>query len=144
MTYTGTASDPSTPPSSLTEAASHPWVLYATVLVLIIVLFAGAVPKVFGPLSTTFSDWAKRQRTAASEADDADIADLQRERDYLRGVADERLREIRARDTLIAEHLPWDYERLHAATRAGHSVPPPPPLFPPMPTDVATPDGHPT
>ena len=111
-------------------AAGHPWMLYAALVVGILVIIAGAVPKILGPLGEAFDERTKRARAAAVEADDADIAEADRKIAYLAGVADERLRELQARDRLIAAHAIWDRERLIAATMAGAEVSPPPPLYP--------------
>ena len=124
------------------SVATHPWMIYAGLVVGVLLLVAGAVPKFFGSLGQAWHEWLLRRRTAAVEADDADIIDLRRERDYLAGVAAERLRELRARDVLIREHAPWDWERYEAAIRAGHAVSHPPPLMPhiPPPTEPLNPE----
>lgn len=114
-------------------AAGHPWMLYAGLVFGILILAATAVPKILGPLGTGLSEWAKNQRAAASDEDDADIAERDRQIAYLQGVAAERLREIKARDALVAEHSQWDWERYGAAVKAGHDVAPPPPLIPDIP-----------
>lgn len=111
-------------------AAGHPWMLYAALVVGILVIIAGAVPKILGPLGEAFDERTKRARAAAAEADDADIAEMDRKIAYLQGRVDEQLVEMRARDVLIAEHVIWDRERLMGAMMAGEDVPPPPPLYP--------------
>ena len=112
------------------QAINQPWVLYVLGAVLVVTAVAAAVPKVLGPIGQAWAAWLESRRRAAVARDDADITDLRRQRDYLRGVADERLEEITRRDALIAAHAPWDRERWTAAAAAGHDVPPPPPLIP--------------
>ena len=112
------------------QAINQPWVLYVLGAVLVVTAVAAAVPKVLGPIGQAWAAWLESRRRAAVTRDDADITDLRRQRDYLRGVADERLEEIARRDALIAAHTPWDRERWTAAAAAGHDVPPPPPLIP--------------
>ena len=75
-----------------------------------------------GPIGQAWAAWLESRRRAYVARDDADITDLRRQRDYLRGVADERLEEITRRDALIAAHAPWDRERWTAAAAAGHDA----------------------
>lgn len=119
------------------SASSHPWMLYVVLGSGILVVLAGAIPKILGPISSAMDEWAKRQRAIAVEADDADIADLRREKEYLRGVADERLREIKARDELIASHQVWDWKRYEELVQQGKRPDMPPPLRPDVPETPA-------
>lgn len=122
------------------DASSHPWMLYVVLVSGILIVLAGAIPKILGPISSAMDEWAKRQRAIAVETDDADIADLRREKEYLRGVADERLREIKARDALIASHQIWDWNRYEELVQQGKRPAMPPPLRPDVP-DTPADDG---
>lgn len=119
------------------DASSHPWMLYAVLASGILIVLAGAIPKILGPISSAMDEWSKRQRAIAVEEDDADIADLRREKEYLWGVADERLREIKARDELIASHQVWDWDRYEELVKQGEPPAMPPPLRPDVPATPA-------
>lgn len=114
-------------------ANTDPNLLWLAVIVGAAIMVAQAFPKVLGPIGQAILEWARSKRTAESEADDADIADLQRQNSYLAGVADERLREIRARDELIMAHAPWDWRMFEESVKAGNSPEHPPPLIPHIP-----------
>lgn len=124
-------------------APSDPNLLWIGVIVGAIVMIAQAWPKVLGPIGESIRKWAKERRAAESEATAEEIADRDQTIAYLKGVAAERLREIRARDELAAQHAPWDWERYKAAIKAGHEVDPPPPLIPEIPPPPHG-HGHPT
>lgn len=114
-------------------ANTDPNLLWLGVALGAVIMIAQAWPKVLGPIGEAFREWARSKRAAEAESEDADWEDLKQERDYLRGVADERLREIRARDELIMAHAPWDWRMFEDAVRAGSSPEPPPPLIPHIP-----------
>ena len=133
------ASTTTTPGSGALDVTAHPWILYAGLVVGVLVIVSGAVPKILGPIGQAWAEWVLRQRTASNEADTADIAERDREIAYLKGVAAERLRELKARDQLVASHAQWDWERYGAAIKAGHEIDPPPPLIPDIPSPPPVP-----
>ena len=108
----------------------EPWMLYASGVVGLIVLIASAVPKAFGPIGRAIDDWASRKRASQSEADDMATIERDRQIAYLAGARDEAIREMRARDTLIARHQRWDWFVYNLAIKQGCDVHPPPPLLP--------------
>lgn len=116
-----------------TDVANNPAVLYVVLIITILIAIAGAVPKILGPVSTAYDNWNKRQRVAATEADDADIAEQARQIAYLKGRMDEAHAEISRRDALIREHLIWDFDMYDAAVKKGERPRHPPPLIPTEP-----------
>lgn len=118
------------------------WALYGALVIFILTIIGGATDrflKIFGTWGQAAAERLDRQRSAAAAADDADIAERDRKIAYLEGVNAERLRELQARDQLIADHKNWDWERYDAAVRAGNRIDPPPPLLPIL---VAPAEGH--
>lgn len=127
------------------DISSHPWMIYAALIVGIGLIVANGLPQFFGKVGETIDNWAKRQRAAAAHADDSDIADLIREKNYLAGVAAERLRELEARDRLIGIHMVWDRDRYNEALVHGYDIRPAPPLHPELGGEKSRSiDGHPT
>lgn len=131
---------------TIPDVSGHPVILYVTVFLMAGWIVATIFPQITGKFQDAVKQTTANRRAAAADADDADIADLTRERNYLAGVAAERLRELQARDRLIAAHMVWDRERYNAAISAGHDIRPAPPLHPELPPfdlDHYN-DGHPT
>lgn len=130
---------------SLEALEGHPWILYAALLISIMVMIAQAIPKVGGSISKALADWASSQRAASADADDADIAERDREIAYIKGIAAERLRELRAFHDLANEHRPWDIHHFDKALSSDPNAKPPPPLIPipkSAPTKADLPDNE--
>ena len=118
----------------------NPVLLWVGVIIGAAIIIAQAFPKILGPVGESIRAWASSRRASESEEEESlrerhrkEIEAREREKAYYKGVADERLRELQARDELIGDHMIWDRERVTAAIAAGAKVPPPPPLFPRMP-----------
>lgn len=112
------------------------WAVYGALILFILGIATTANPKVlkiFGEWGKAAEERLERQRSTAKAADDADIAERDRQIAYLQGRADEQNAEIARRDALIREHLIWDYDMYDRVVRSGHTVPHPPPLFPRAP-----------
>lgn len=90
-------------------------------------ILAGVLGVLSRSFLTNFREWSDAKRRMAVERDDADIAERDRKIAYLQGVADERLRELEARDRLVWAHQRWDRAKMSDPC-GDHGDPPP--LFP--------------
>lgn len=99
----------------------------------VVFMVSQIAPGVIGKAGESWREWTRQARSAEREArehrDD--------ERNYWRGVADERLREIKARDELIASHQVWDWTRYEELVQQGKRPAMPPPLRPEVPGPLA-------
>lgn len=129
------------------DALPDRWALYISLVMFIGSVIFAANPKfltIFGQWGEAMQERLDRQRSAAKAADDADIAERDRQIAYLRGVADERQRELEMRNELIREHAPWDWAMFEQVLKNGGEPAAPPPLIPyvPPPARQAAPETY--
>lgn len=107
------ASDP------VTDAAtSSPVLVWLAIGIAAVVLVAAGWERISGPIYRALA----ARRRAASDKDDADILDLQRQVSNLKTWAEEK-------DARDREHAKWDRTAYNELVRLGADIEPPPPLF---------------
>lgn len=85
------------------DVTQHPWVIWAAVVAFVLPVLAAAFPKILGPISQAWADWATRQRTAATDADDHDIAEMKRAMDNMGSMLKEERAQNASYRALIAD-----------------------------------------
>lgn len=113
-----------------------PVIVWLVIIVMLLVMISSATPRVLGPISGAIHDWTERRRAAQAAREDADIADLRRQSEYLaRRVSEQAERESRwTREAVV--HRQWD--RAVQELLIGHE--PPVDLAPPFMTPDPPPD----
>lgn len=121
----------STATEQLSDAATHPaviWTAVATACV-VVILLAGA--RVVEPLAAAWQKW----REARQKSEDARILDLSHQVDHLAGRVYTLERRQQKQDAYLYAHAVWDQKMLEAAIKAGLDIADigdPPPLRPPL------------
>lgn len=111
-----------------------PLYLYTMAAVAVLVAIATAAPKVVGPFAKMWEQFVQSKRRTAVEVKKDALMDRDIRISYLEGVNAERLRELQARDELIAQHVKWDWEMYNKGLKAGcDDIGVPPPLLPDIP-----------
>lgn len=116
-----------------------PWVLAASFLLVL----AQRFPGLMGPWSKAWEEHVDSRRRTAEKRDDADIADLRRQVEYLTRVVTEIRSDIVRRDAALHDHSPWDYQAVRLIGELGGHIDPPPPLWPPAILPPVADDGQP-
>lgn len=136
----------------------HPWIIYTSLVIGVLLLIVNAVPKVLGPIGTALTDWSRTRRENRIAQGQAEMSEVQmqvaflteqRERDRAEHAVElaeqkteqEVTKEEMARyRRLWAEreqrwrtewqnHLGWDYAMINLALKHGLEPPPPAPPF---------------
>lgn len=130
-------------PEQLTDS---PVIIYASIIVGVVIVVAGSVPKVLGPIGKAIYEWQERRRAqrAAEEADELATRDQQIA--YLKGRVSEQDRDhaeyrrrVSAREARWRRewtvHLIWDYAVMQRLIELGADPPqdPAPDLMTPDP-----------
>lgn len=114
------------------DPAAQPVVVWLTVI-------GGALAVVLTGLSRAQGWWGQialdARRTNAAH-DDADIAQMRRQLDYVTRLLEGMRHYQAAHDDILAHHRGWDMGALEALARAGVAYPAPPPLYPPDETTL--------
>lgn len=116
------------------DVATHPVVVYTTVIAVAGYVLATAIAKVVGPLAEAMESAAERRRQYRQRAEDARILDLSSQVDHLAGRVWTLEQSADRQATYLTLHAAWDHEVTMAALAAGVEVPPAPPLRPPPTT----------
>jgi hypothetical protein len=115
----------------LTDAATHPAVVWTAVAAACIVVILLAFARVAEPVAGA---WGKL-REARQKGEDARIQDLSSQVDHLAGRVYTLEQRQQRQDAYLYAHAVWDQRMLDAAIRSGldlEDIGPPPPLRPPL------------
>lgn len=131
------------PPPDVTFTAD-PSYITASIVVGVIVVIAGAVPKIFGPIGQTIESVMDSARRTTSATRAADVASLTAQIDTMQSVlADTRaeLKEFRSEtrryqrrhDEVLTTHAEYDRAMIQLVVQLGGTPLPLPPLWPEAP-----------
>lgn len=107
------------------DVSQHPWALWVAAVAFILPAIASIFPKVLGPLGQAWSDWTRRQRTAATETDDHDIAEMKRAMENMGKMLSEERHQNASYRALIADLYRYILEAQRDPQRLNETVPDP-------------------
>jgi len=105
--------------TTIPDLNQSPVALWVLTILFILVSISAAIPKILGPLANSWKEWVDTRRRLASEADDADIREKNRQINNL--TAD-----LASLNRYIDAIEAWAWQAYYACQLQGIKVEPPP------------------